>query len=337
MSELQVVTAPVARADAAARQALQHALLTWFARYGRDLPWRRTRDPYAILVSEVMLQQTQVDRVLPKYTEFLAQFPTLEVLAAAPTATVIQAWAGLGYNRRAVNLQRTAQAVRAAHGGVFPREVAVLRQLPGIGDYTAGAVACFAFEHDVVFFDTNIRRVLRRVLLGEDTAGTAAGDRALRPLAAALLPPGQGWAWNQGIMEVGALLCRTSKPLCWQCPLRSHCAAFAARRTADETVFSQYADPPATPPRRVAERKEAPFVGSNRYYRGRVVAALRALPAGAGLAADVLVRAVKPDYDAAHEQTWWQQVLAGLVRDGLIEWANDGTVRLPGGQADLPA
>lgn len=337
MSKPQVATAPAAPPDAPARQALQHALLSWFAHYGRDLPWRRTRDPYAILVSEVMLQQTQVDRVLPKYAAFLAQFPTLDALAAAPTASVIQAWAGLGYNRRAVNLQRTTQAVRDAHGGVFPREVAVLRQLPGIGDYTAGAVACFAFEQDVVFFDTNIRRVLRRVLLGEDAAGTAAGDRALRPLAAALLPPGQGWAWNQGIMEVGALLCRSSKPRCWQCPLRDHCAAFAARRTADENVFDRYADQPARPVRRVAERKEAPFIGSNRYYRGRVVATLRALPAGAGLAADVLLRAVKPDYDAANEQAWGQQLLAGLVRDGLIEYANDGTVRLPGGQGDLPA
>lgn len=137
---------------------LQTALLTWFAENARDLPWRRTRDPYRVLVSEVMLQQTQVDRVIPKYEAFLAAFPTVEALAAAPTAEVIRLWAGLGYNRRAVNLQRAARAVVEERGGLFPHEVEELLRLPGIGPYTAGAVACFAFEQDVAFVDTNIRR-----------------------------------------------------------------------------------------------------------------------------------------------------------------------------------
>ena len=178
---------------------LQTQLLAWFAAEGRDLPWRRTRDPYQILVSEVMLQQTQVERVKPKYTAFLARFPTAAALAEAPTAEVIRLWQGLGYNRRAVNLQRAAQAVMRDHGGRFPATPAELRALPGIGDYTAGAVACFAFERDVVFLDTNIRRVVRRLFVGPD-AQAQASDAELLQHAQAALPEGQGWAWNQALM-----------------------------------------------------------------------------------------------------------------------------------------
>src|SRR5215475_5527661 len=134
--------------------AIRAALLDWFVASGRDLPWRHTRDPYWILVAEIMLQQTQVDRVIPKFRAFLERFPTLEVLASAPTAEVIRAWAGLGYNRRAVNMQRTARAVLEDHDGQFPRDLATLLRLPGIGPYTAGAIACFAFEQDVGFMDT---------------------------------------------------------------------------------------------------------------------------------------------------------------------------------------
>src|SRR4051812_1029866 len=135
--------------------AIQSGLLRWFAENRRDLPWRHTRDPYAILVSEVMLQQTQVDRVIPYFRSFLERFPTVRDLAAAATADVITLWAGLGYNRRAVNLQRTARAVVDQHSGAFPSDPETLATLPGIGPYTAGAIACFAFEQDVAFLDTN--------------------------------------------------------------------------------------------------------------------------------------------------------------------------------------
>src|SRR5512138_1999106 len=138
--------------------AIRAALLEWFTRHGRDLPWRHTRDPYQIMVSEIMLQQTQVDRVVPKFRVFLELFPNLAALAAAPTAEVIRVWTGLGYNRRAVNMQRAARAVLDEHGGRFPADLAALLKLPGIGPYTAGAIACFAFEQDVAFMDTNIRR-----------------------------------------------------------------------------------------------------------------------------------------------------------------------------------
>src|SRR5215203_2086142 len=187
-------------------EILRSALLEWFAGHGRDLPWRHTRDPYQIMVSEIMLQQTQVDRVVPKYLAFLELFPNLAALAAAPTAEVIRAWTGLGYNRRAVNMQRAARTVLDVYGGRFPSELAELLKLPGIGPYTAGAIACFAFEQDVAFMDTNIRRVVQRLFVGpEETARL--GETRLLVIARDAVPSGQGWAWNQAIMELGALLC----------------------------------------------------------------------------------------------------------------------------------
>src|SRR5215216_7914132 len=149
---------------------IRDGLLGWFKEHARDLPWRRTRDPHAILVSEVMLQQTQVDRVLPYYTRFLERFPTVEDLAAAPTSDVIRIWSGLGYNRRAVNLQRSARVVVSEHGGSFPDNPTDLKKLPGVGAYTAGAIAAFAHERDVAFLDTNMRRVVSRVIFGMEAA-----------------------------------------------------------------------------------------------------------------------------------------------------------------------
>ncbi|NJK80475.1 MAG: A/G-specific adenine glycosylase [Chloroflexaceae bacterium] len=316
------------------RAALQQALLGWFAREGRDLPWRRTRNPYHILVSEVMLQQTQVDRVIPKYHAFLEAFPTLEALAAAPVADVIRQWSGLGYNRRAVNLQRTARAVLAEHGGTFPQQVEALRKLPGIGPYTAGAVACFAFEQDVAFLDTNIRRVVRRVLVGPADAPPATTEHALHTLATGLVPAGEGWPWNQAIMELGALICTAAAPACWRCPLRDHCRTYATWRTTDEQLFAGWESGTPTYPaaqrstRRVAERREAPFIGSNRYYRGRIIEQLRALPSGAGTTLLELGPRIKPDFDPPTDLEWLQRLVAGLVRDGLAEQHADA-VRLP--------
>jgi A/G-specific adenine glycosylase len=299
-------------------RGLHQALLSWFSQTARDLPWRRIRDPYRILVAEVMLQQTQVDRVLPKYEAFLEHFPTLQALAEAPTAEVIRMWAGLGYNRRAVNLQRTARSIIECYGGVFPRDVATLVTLPGIGPYTAGAVACFAFEQDVAFMDTNIRRVIRRVLT--DPTETV-GERSLLALAHAALPVGRSWAWNQALMELGSLICTADAPACWRCPLRDLCRDYAARRESDEHLA-------ATPVRkRVAERCERPFIGSNRYFRGRIIEALRALPPGSTLALSDLGPYVRPEY-TPDDEAWLTTLIRGLERDGLLVWDESG-VRLP--------
>lgn len=291
------------------------ALLDWFSVFGRDLPWRHTRDPYRIMVSEIMLQQTQVDRVIPKYHAFLEAFPTLEALAAAPTADVIRAWSGLGYNRRAVNMQRAARAVLDEYGGQFPRDAAALLRLPGIGPYTAGAIACFAFEQDVAFMDTNIRRVVRRLFAGPE-ASEPIGDARLLDLAQAAVPAGRGWPWNQAIMELGALVCTAAAPACWRCPVNAHCRAYAAWRAADEQVFAEPTSAPARQ-RRVAEKREAPFAGSNRFYRGRAVEALRGLPAGASLPLAELGRLVKDDF-GEHDLPWLNALVAGLARDGLL-------------------
>ncbi|HEU4323888.1 MAG TPA: A/G-specific adenine glycosylase [Roseiflexaceae bacterium] len=316
----------VPRADEQLRDlpAIQPLLRGWFASHGRDLPWRRTRDPYRVLVSEVMLQQTQVDRVIPKYLAFLELFPSAEALAQAPTAEVIRAWAGLGYNRRAVNLQRTAQAVVEQFGGRFPQDVAELRQLPGIGPYTAGAVACFAFEQDVAFMDTNIRRVVQRVFVGPEPAPEA----RLQALAASAVPAGHGWEWNQAIMELGALVCTASAPACWRCPLREHCRDYAARRQTDEqSLLLPPAMPAPRPQKRVAERREAPFVGSNRYYRGRIVDALRQLPPHSPLALVELGQRIKPDFGEA-DLPWLRGLVDALARDGLIAVEGEAA-RLP--------
>lgn len=310
---------------------MQQAVLAWFAQHGRDLPWRTTRDPYRILVSEVMLQQTQVDRVLPKYHAFLAAFPTIEALAAAPTAEVIRLWAGLGYNRRAVNLQRTARAILSEHGGQFPRTVAELRQLPGIGPYTAGAVACFAFEQDVAFMDTNIRRVLRRAWVAPDHEPPTTSDRQLHTLGEQLIPAGQGWHWNQALMEIGALICTTATPACWRCPLQTHCQSYATWRTRDEQVFDMpttaYPTATARPRKRAAERSSEPFIGSTRYYRGRIIDLLRAAPAGSRLSPTYIGEQLKPDFSAA-DQEWLRSLLHGLHRDGLLD-LNDAGATLP--------
>jgi A/G-specific adenine glycosylase len=285
-------------------EAIRIGLLSWFAANARDLPWRRTRDPYAILVSEVMLQQTQVDRVIPYYERWLEQFPDVTAMAYAATADVITAWAGLGYNRRAVNLQRTARFVVEECVGVFPSDVEQLLALPGVGPYTAGAIAAFAFERDTAFIDTNMRRVLHRVAFGPDVPDQLRHDREVIPVARQLVPPGRGWEWNQALIEFGALQCTARKPACLICPLRPVCASYPAILGALAMV-----------PKGSRKKIEGPFEGSNRFYRGRVIDALRSAPAG-GLSLAELGSLVKADF-VASDLAWIQGVVTGLSRDGL--------------------
>ena len=201
--------------------AFRRHLLRWYRRHGRDLPWRRTRDPYHIVVSEFMLQQTQVSRVEGYYQRFLQQFPSIQSLAAAPPATVRESWQGLGYYRRAANLHRLAQAVVEEHGGVVPADPTVLVRLPGVGRYTAGAVACFAYERATAAVDTNVARVIRRAFHPKARKpDTALGDR--RP-PSCLGEDRAAWAFNQGIMELGAVVCTARVARCGECPVRTAC------------------------------------------------------------------------------------------------------------------
>jgi len=290
---------------------IRTGLLAWFELNRRDLPWRRTRDPYRILVSEVMLQQTQVDRVIPYYERFLEQFPNVQALAEAPVSEVIRLWSGLGYNRRAVNLQRTAQAVVNDHAGEFPRDVTALRTLPGIGPYTAGAIACFAFEQDVAFIDTNMRRVIHRLAAGPELPEPQLSEKEIIELAAALVPPGDGWRWNQALIEFGALQCTARKPACIICPLRETCVAAPVIHTSIASL-----------PKGTRLKNEGKFEGSNRQYRGRILRALQASPAG--LTLPELGPAIHEEFND-DRLPWLVELVEALTRDGLTTIAETPT------------
>jgi A/G-specific adenine glycosylase len=199
-------------------------LLRWFRRHGRDLPWRRTRDPYHVIVSEFMLQQTQVSRVEDYYHRFIGRYPSIQSLAEAPAVTVRESWDGLGYYRRAANLHRLAQEIVANRAGIIPADPVELRKLPGIGRYTAGAVASFAFERAAAAVDTNVARVIRRAF--HPHAPMKALNRRLWDTAERLVPRRgkSAWAFNQGIMELGALICTARVARCGECPVRVACA-----------------------------------------------------------------------------------------------------------------
>jgi A/G-specific adenine glycosylase len=266
-----------------AAEARAGALLAWYERMRRPLPWRATRDPYALLVSEVMLQQTQAARVIPYYEAFLARFPDPPALAAAPPRDVLAAWSGLGYNRRALALQAAARAV-AERG--WPDD---LRELPGVGPYTAAAVAAFAWDEQRAAVDVNVRRAIER------WDGRRLAPRALAERAAALLPPGRAADWNQAMMELGATVCTARAARCDACPVAAWCAS---------------AGEPAPPEPARAPRPR--FEDTDRYARGRIVAALLDGAALPPLEPDRLERA-----------------LAGLARDGLIVRDAAGAPALP--------
>lgn len=280
-------------------EAIRAAVLAWGEANLRDLPWRRTRDPWAILVSETMLQQTQVARVVDRLPRFLDRFPSPGACAAAPAGAVVDEWAGLGYNRRALNLHRSATVIVAEHDAVVPSDLANLLALPGVGPYTARAVRAFAFELPAAVIDTNVGRVLARVD-GERLSPRIAQARA-DELAGDTAP----WLWNQSILEFGALLCTKRTPGCAACPLVSACRWRG--RGEDPAVGSAAVSTP-----------QAPFEGSDRQLRGRLVDALRLGPVAV---ADVAGRIEAPIDRAG-------AIADGLVRDGLAV-ADGPVLRLP--------
>lgn len=207
---------------------MRRALTSWFEKAARDLPWRKTRDPYAIFVSELMLQQTQVATVIPYYERWLGRFPDFATLAAAEESEVLALWQGLGYYSRARNLHKAAKHVAAHHAGAMPGDAALIRALPGVGRYTAGAVASFAFDLPEPLVDANVARVLARLINLREPVDSPAGTKALWAVAESLVPAKGAGAFNGALMELGAILCTTRAPQCLLCPVRSHCAAFAA-------------------------------------------------------------------------------------------------------------
>ena len=286
---------------------LSRAALAWYRQHGRNLPWRRTRDPYAILVSEVMLQQTQVARVIPKYRAFLQRFPTPLALANARLRDVLAVWSGLGYNRRAKHLWETARAIVAQHRGHLPETAEALRALPGIGRYTAGAIASFAYGAHEPAVETNIRRVLSRAVLGTDRAGEADVWR----VAGELLPRDAA-SWNHALMDIGSMFCRTT-PNCSPCPVRNVCAFRAtASKIGTAKRRTSKRDRADVPTR--TSRANGAWEGSRRQYRGRVIRALAAAPS---LPVRELGPRVKEGFSSS-ELPWLLDLLADLERDGLV-------------------
>ena len=208
------------------RQRFRRRLLEWYRRNGRDLPWRNTSDPYHILVSEVMLQQTQVDRVLPKYHEWLEKYPTLEALAQAPESDVTLTWRPLGYNIRPRRLHAIARESVARFGGTLPSDEATLRSFKGIGAYTAGAVRSFAFGQRAAILDTNVARVLFRNFVGRGNPRAHAMRRHLWDVSRAVLPQRHVFDFNQALMDFGATWCTPRKPRCGSCPMKRFCATY---------------------------------------------------------------------------------------------------------------
>ena len=295
----------------------REALLTWFDAGGRTLAFRATRDPYAILVSEVMAQQTQIARVVPAWEAFIARFPTVAALASATPADVLRAWQGMGYDRRALNLQRAARAIVADHDGIVPSDLAALERLPGIGPYTARAVAAIAFGQPVGAVDTNVRRVLGRAL-GWPTAG-APGDaapdaaRRLQAAADASVDRRRPAEWTHALMDLGATVCRPRGPRCEVCPIVRWCRSASA------------ASPSERPPTRRPAGTHPPFTATTRWLRGRILDRLRAADGAAWTRIDAPI--------GSHEAGAVEMALCALARDGLVELdpAEAGRARLVGG------
>jgi A/G-specific adenine glycosylase len=286
--------------------ALQRELLAWGERTRRDLPWRRTRDPWGVLVSELMLQQTQAPRVVPKFEAFMARFPSIDACASSSVGAVVDAWHGLGYNRRAVNLHRAAVLVDERHGGVLPDDLDSLLALPGVGPYTARAVLVFAFEHDVGLVDTNAGRFVARAL-----AAAPVSAREAQRAADAAVPRGQAWAWGQAVFDLGAAVCTKRAPACDACPIASSCAwALAGFPQPDPIIGSAG-----------VSRGQSTFAGSFRQGRGRLVAALRSGP----IAAESVALAAGWPEDPARAD----DAVASLIADGLAVIDDDGSVSLP--------
>lgn len=292
----------------------QTKILDWFRVNKRDLPWRRTKDPYKILVSEVMLQQTQVSRGLVKYPEFLKHFPTLKSLADAPAREVLLAWQGMGYNRRALNLQKSAQKVMREFGGKFPSTAEEIRSLPGVGVATTGSLLAFAFGRDVSSLDINIKRVLHRFFAGSEFPDWSMKEKELAALGNAVVPKGRGPDWSQALMDFGSVVCTARRPLCEACPLRTRCLAYPNILRDVKTKRKGWNAVEPAP----ASAPEIP----NRIFRGRVVEALRGAPAHR-LKRGELSRIVKTDY-SEDDSEWFAGILKGLERDGMIRLAGHG-------------
>ncbi len=292
-----------------AAKRIQIRLLRWYRRYGRaSLPWRTARSPYRTVVSEFMLAQTQVERVVPSFDAFVKAFPNFAALAGAPLADVLRRWKGLGYNSRAVRLHQLARTVMQEYGGTLPSDAHELRALPGMGPYSVAAVRAFAFNLDAAPVDTNVRRIVHRLVYGVEYP-PAASARELDECARALVPSARAHDWNSALMDLGASLCTARAPKCLLCPLCPDCAAAPIDAAALEAARAASAKP-ASP------QNALPYVKTRRFARGRIIDRLRDLPPGQRISLLDLHGAVRTSYTGTIEEV--REVVAALERDGLV-------------------
>jgi A/G-specific adenine glycosylase len=271
-----------------------------------DLPWRANRDPWAVLVSEVMLQQTQVSRVVPAYLAFLGLFPTPTACAAASLGDVLRAWRGLGYNRRARSLHHAARVMVGYHGGQVPSELSDLLALPGVGPYTARAVSAFAFEVDIGVVDTNAGRILSRAVAGESLT-----PKDAQSLVDSMVPNRRAWEFNQALLDLGATVCVATDPACGVCPIRKRCRWWASGHSTPD---------PARGSAGVSTAQSA-FAGSDRQGRGRLIGALRLGPVRVVDLPEIMGWPDQPDRA--------ERVAAGLVGEGMVARLGSGRLHLP--------
>ncbi len=303
-------------ASAASYQRLQREILGWYAHHARTFFWREQDaqliDPYVVLISEVMLQQTQTSRVQEKLPLFLTEFPNIAALAAADNATIIKAWAGMGYNSRALRLRDCARVIQERHGGIIPTLNDELLALPGIGAYTASAVLAFAFHHDVAVLDVNIRRVYSRLLATMPTTRDLADESSIQAFAEKIYPRGESSRWHQAVMDIGALFCTARAPKCMSCPLHEVCPSAGTMQEV-----------------RKVKPPEPSWEGTpNRIWRGCIVQILRGLEGDATISSDeILQQLFAGEVGALFENNnaemtqdaWFLMVLRGLERDGILE------------------
>ena len=282
-------------------QEIQQTIIQWYKQYGRQLPWRQTTNPYRILVSEMMLQQTQVDRVIPKYYAFLEKFPTVASLADAQTADVLKMWSGLGYNRRALYLQKCAQTIKQKHNGNFPETTEELLALPGLGKYTAAAVQSFANNKDVVVIDVNIERIFKRIFYGKVESAEA--------IAQHILPKNESRNWHNALMDVGALFCSAKNPKCDFCPAKNMCAASNNKERIEATW---------------KKKKVVPFKDSDRIVRGTI---LKFLTTKNGQEQDQIYKQLV-EQNIKREKEKFEEIVLQLEKDGLIK-KEKNTLSLP--------
>ena len=275
--------------------------MVWGAEHLRDLPWRRTRNPWFVLVAEVMLQQTQIDRVLSKWPAFLEEFPTATSCALAPTSEVVKQWEGMGFNRRAVLLHQAAKSIKDNHGGEVPLEIDELLLLPGVGPYTARAILAFAYEQDSAVVDTNVGRVLAR------WTGHRLKPAEAQELADRSVPLGEGWAWNQAVLDFGSMVCRSKNPKCGECPIHRSCS------------WQGIGVDPAKGSAGVSGTQSR-FEGSDRQGRGKLVAALRKKPIKKSELAEIMGWPLDPKRA--------ERVASTVISDGLATSEGD-TLSLP--------